>query len=136
MTRGQIMRRLWGSVLAATLTLAFSLAVLAEQKIAVGSSAADISLHLVKETNGKPVKYATIVLHSLDKEGKQTPGGINLKSDGEGKAEFRGLPYGKLRIQVIAKGFQTFGEDFEINKPTHEFMIKMQPPKDQYSIYK
>jgi hypothetical protein len=128
------MRRVSGAVLA--LLLLVALAGFAEQKQTAPAGAADVSLQLVKQTNGKPVKYATIVLHSLDKDGKQAQGGINLKSDGEGKAEFRGLPYGKLRIQVIAKGFQTFGEDFDIDKPTHEFTIKMQPPKDQYSIYK
>ena len=114
--------------------LLLTVASFGEQKEAGG--VADISLRLVKQTNGKPVKYATIVLHSIDKDGKQEKGGINLKSDGDGKAEFRGLPYGKLRIQVIAKGFQTYGEDFEINKPTEDFTIKLQPPKEQYSIYK
>jgi hypothetical protein len=134
--REQMMKRVVGGLAGIVLMLMFTLAVPAEQKVAVGAGAADISMQLVKETNGKPVKYATIVLHSIDREGKQEKGGINLKSDGDGKAEFRGLPYGKLRIQVIAKGYQTYGEDFDINKPTHEFTIKMKPPKDQYSIYK
>src|SRR6266498_2551737 len=123
MRRLEGMRRLLGIVVAILLLL--TLTGFAEQKQAGG--AADISLQFVKQTNSKPVKYATIVLHSIDKEGKQEKGGINLKSDGDGKAEFRGLPYGKLRIQVIEKGFQTFGEDFDINKPIHEFTIKMQP---------
>ena len=128
------MRRVVGTAMTAFLLMMFTLSVAAEQKIATGST--DIALQLVKQTNGKPVKYATIVLHSLDKDGKQEAGGINLKSDGDGKAEFRGLPYGRLRIQVIAKGFQTYGEDFDLNKPMQEFTIKLQPPKDQYSIYK
>jgi hypothetical protein len=130
------MRRVVGTAVTAFLLMMFTLSVAAEQKLTAGAGSADISLQLVKQTNGKPVKYATIVLHSLDKEGKQEAGGINLKSDGDGKAEFRGLPYGRLRIQVIAKGFQTYGEDFDLNKPTQEFTIKLQPPKDQYSIYK
>lgn len=128
------MKRGFSGVLAIWLLL--TLTTFAEQKQAGTNGVADISLVLVKQTNGKPVKYATIVLHSIDKDGKQEKGGINLKSDGEGKAEFRGLPYGKLRIQVIAKGFQTFGEDFDIKQPTHDFTIKMQAPKEQYSIYK
>ena len=130
------MKRVVGVAMTVFLLLMLTLSVGAEQKITAGAGSADITLQLVKQTNGKPVKYATIVLHSLDKDGKQEPGGINLKSDGEGKAEFRGLPYGKLRIQVIAKGFQTYGEDFDLNKPTQDFTIKLHPPKDQYSIYK
>ena len=130
------MRRVVGTAMTAFLLMMFTLSVAAEQKMATGGGSTDISLQLVKQTNGKPVKYATIVLHSLDKDGRQEAGGMNLKSDGDGKAEFRGLPYGKLRIQVIAKGFQTYGEDFDLNKPMQEFTIKLQPPKDQYSIYK
>jgi hypothetical protein len=121
---------------AVAMLLVMTLTSFAQQKQAAAAGIADITLQLVKQTSGKPVKYATIVLHSIDKEGKEEKGGINLKSDGEGKAEYRGLPYGKLRIQVIAKGLQTYGEDFEIDQPTHDFMIKLQPPKDQYSIYK
>ena len=59
-----------------------------------------------------------------------------LKTNNEGKAEFEGIPYGKLRIQAIAKGLQTYGEDFDISQPSHQFTIKMNPPQDQYSIYK
>lgn len=118
------------------LLLVAAVMLAAEQQNAANQGSSDISFTLVKQTNGKPVKYATIVLHTVDKNGRMSDGGINLKSDSDGKAEFRGLPYGKLRIQVIAKGFQTFGEDFDISKPTHEFTIKLAPPKEQYSIYK
>jgi len=27
------------------------------------------------------------------------------------------VPFGKLRIQVIAQGYQTFGDDYSIDKP-------------------
>jgi hypothetical protein len=130
------MRRQAGGVLLVMVLFAIACVAQQMQSTAAANDSADISLLVVKQTNGKPVRYATIVLHSIDKDGKQDKGGINLKSDGEGKAEFRGLPYGTLRIQVIAKGLQTFGEDFTIDKPTHEFTIKLAPPKDQYSIYK
>jgi hypothetical protein len=96
----------------------------------------DISLVVTKVTNGKPIRNALVVLHSLDKDGNTGSGGVNLKTDSEGKTEYRGLPYGKVRVQVIAKGFQTYGEDVEIKEPTKTIEIKMNPPKDQYSIYK
>ena len=37
---------------------------------------------------------------------------MELKTDAEGKANFDGIPYGVLRVQVLAHGFQTFGEDY------------------------
>ena len=56
-------------------------------------------------------------------------------SDAEGKASFDGAPYGKLRVQVLASGFQTFGADYDIDKPALEIMVKMKRPAGQYSIY-
>ncbi len=96
----------------------------------------DVSVVVTKETNGKPVRNATVVFHTLNDDGKQAKGGINLKTDENGKTGYRGVPYGKLRVQVIARGLQTFGEDMDIDQPEHTFEIKMKPPKDQYSIYK
>ncbi len=95
----------------------------------------DITIKVIKEENGKPVRNASIVLHSLDSKGKEQ-GSMGLKSDQEGKAVYNNMPYGKLRIQVIAKGRQTYGEDFDIDQPNQEIKIKLKPPAEQYSIYK
>ncbi len=97
---------------------------------------ADMRFLVVRETNGKPVRNAAVILHPVGSDGKQKSGGLELKTDPEGRAKFDGIPYGKLRVQVIAPGFRTFGEDFEIAQPTHEITIKLQRPKEQYSIYK
>jgi hypothetical protein len=94
----------------------------------------DITIKVIKEETGKPVRNATVVLHPLSSKGKEE-GNINLKTDGEGKTAFNSLPYGKLRVQVIARGRKTFGEDFDINQPTQEISVKLKPPADQYSIY-
>lgn len=96
---------------------------------------ADLNFTVVKDTNGKPVRNASVVLHPLGKDGKQGTAGVNLKTDQEGKTNFRGIPYGKLRVQVIARGFQTFGEDYDISQTEHNIVIKLKPPADQYSIY-
>jgi len=99
------------------------------------SGVSNLKLSIVKATNGKPVRFAAVVLHPVDKDGRQSSGGVNLKTDMEGNTSFPGVPYGKLRVQVIAHGFQTYGEDFDINQPTQEIVIKMKPPASQYSIY-
>ncbi len=106
------------------------LAASAEQKTA------SLNFQVVKEANGKPVRNAEVVLHLLDKDGKQLQAGLELKTHENGKAETSGIPYGKLRVQVIAPGFRTYGEDFDINQPNLEIMIKMQKPAGQVSIYK
>lgn len=95
-----------------------------------------VSLTIVRESNGKPVKNAEVVLHLVDKSGKQKDEGLELKTHDDGKAETSGIPYGKVRIQVIASGFRTYGEDYEINQPSLDVTIKLQKPRAQFSIYK
>ena len=102
---------------------------------AIADDYAELKFTVVKEDNGKPVRNASVVLHPVNKEGKQERGGMQLKTDPDGKAEFRGAPYGKLRVQVIARGFQTFGEDYDIDQPTEEIVIKLKRPQKQFSIY-
>lgn len=97
---------------------------------------ASLKFVVVKAQNGKPVRNASVVLHLVDSKGKQAKGGYQLKTDAEGKASFDGAPYGKLRVQVLTKGLQTFGQDFDINQPEQEFVIKLKKPQDQVSIYK
>jgi hypothetical protein len=94
-----------------------------------------VSFLVVRDYSGKPVRNASVVLHPVGKSGKQSRGGLELKADGEGKASYEGLPYGKMRVQVLAPGFQTFGQDYEIDKPTMEITIKLKRPQGQYSIY-
>jgi len=103
------------------------------EKNDTGSS--NIKISVIKSTNGKPIRNASVILHPVNKDGKQEKGGMSLKTDLDGKTGFDAAPYGKLRIQVIAHGFQTYGEDFEINQPEQEIVIKMKPPADQFSIY-
>lgn len=97
---------------------------------------ASLQFVVLKDANGKPVRNAEIVLHPVDKHGNQKDEGLELKTHEDGKAAVSGIPYGKYRVQVIAPGLRTFGEDYDINQPNHEFTIKLQKPADQYSIYK
>jgi hypothetical protein len=102
---------------------------------AAEDSFSDLTIKVVKEETGKPVRNATVVLHPLNDKGKEK-GNINLKTDSEGRTAYNSLPYGKLRVQVIARGRQTFGEDYDVNRPNQEISIKLKAPAEQYSIYK
>ena len=95
-----------------------------------------VTFTVLKDYNGKPLRNASVILHPVDKNGKQKATGAQLKTDANGKTSYPGLPYGKVRVQVIAQGFQTYGEDFEVSKETHDIEIKMKRPQEQYSIYK
>jgi len=98
--------------------------------------AADLRFVVLKDYSGKPVRNASVILHQVDSRGRQGHGGLQLKTDNDGRAFYAGIPYGKLRIQVIAPGFQTYGQDHDINQPEHEFVIRLKQPQEQHSIYK
>ena len=95
----------------------------------------DLRFVVVRDYNGKPVRNAAVVLHPVEKKGKQSRGGLELKTDNEGRTNIDGIPYGPLRIQVLAQGFQTFGEDYQIDKPEMEITVKLKRPGGQYSTY-
>ncbi len=112
--------------------------VLAVLAVCAGAQqkSSDLTFVVLKERNGKPIRNASVILHTVDKSGKQGKGGLQTKTDAEGRASIPGIPYGKMRVQVIAHGFQTFGEDYDIAQPEQEFVIKLKLPQDQSTIYK
>ena len=95
----------------------------------------DLRFVVLKDSNGKPVRNAAVVLHPVSKTGKQAKGGLELKTDNEGRTNIDGIPYGPLRVQVLAPGFQTFGEDYQIDKPELQITVKLKRPGGQYSVY-
>jgi Carboxypeptidase regulatory-like domain len=118
---------------AAVFVLFIALAVTAQPDKAPTAS---LNLVVVRNSNGKPVKNAEVVLHVLDKDGNMKQDGLELKTHEDGKAATDGIPYGKVRIQVIAHGFRTWGNDFDVRQPNIAITIKLQKPTEQFSIYK
>ena len=96
---------------------------------------ATITLLVVRDENGKPVRNAAVVMHPVDEDGEQVASGLELKTNPEGKASYDGVPYGKLRIQVLAQGYQTYGDDYMVKEPSLDITIKLKRPTKQYSIY-
>ena len=95
----------------------------------------NVHFTVVKDDNNKPVRNASVILHPVDKNGGQSKGGFQIKTDNEGKVTYEGLPYGLLRVQVLAPQMKTFGDDYDINKPEMEIEIRLKRPTDQYSTY-
>jgi hypothetical protein len=90
---------------------------------------------VIKDDNGKPVRNAAVIIHPVETNGKQSRGGLELKTDIDGKTSFDGVPYGVLRVQVLASGFQTYGEDFTVDRAKLSLTIKLKRPQGQYSLY-
>lgn len=93
-----------------------------------------ITVTVTKATNGKPVENAAVVFHPI-KNGKDE-GGLELKTDENGKASLDVIPIGDtLQLQVIATGYQTFGNNYQITADTKDIAVKLRHPARQYSIY-
>ena len=94
-----------------------------------------IEITVLRDVNGKPIENAAVIFHPM--EGEKDKGNMELKTNEDGKAIIDVLPMGDVvRLQIISRGFQTYGEDFKIDKAAMAIEIRMKRPGQQYSIYK
>lgn len=94
-----------------------------------------VEITILKDVNGKPIENAAVIFHPM--AGEKDEGNMELKTNEDGKTVIDVLPLGgTVRMQVIARGFQTFGDDYKIDKPEMAIEIRMKRPGEQYSIYK
>ena len=131
------------TVLVASLALAFSsLHAAAQQddshharKYKVPPPSSRIEVTVLRDVNGKPIEHAAVIFHPM--EGDRDKGSLELKTNEDGKAIIDVIPIGDtVRMQIIARGFQTYGQDYKIDKDSLSFEVRMKRPGEQYSIYK
>lgn len=97
--------------------------------------AAHIEVTVLKDFNGKPVTDAHVIFHPT--EGDRDKGSLELKTNEDGKAIIDVIPIGDtVTLQVIADGYQTYGQSYKIDKPEMTMEVRMKRPGGQYSIYK
>ena len=95
---------------------------------------------VVTTQGGHPIDRASVVVrfvegHSIFKLGKATRATYELRTNEDGQAKVPEIPQGKIRIQVIAKGYQTFGQIYDVTGAEKTIPIKMNPPQQQYSAH-
>jgi hypothetical protein len=95
---------------------------------------ATIKVTVLRSTNGKPIPNAAVVFHPM--EGERDKGALELKSNEDGIVTIDVIPIGDMvRLQVIAQGWKTFGDDYKIDTDSKEIVVKMKRPGEQYSLY-
>jgi hypothetical protein len=72
---------------------------------------------------------------SVAKLGKKVVKHWEVRTNQEGVAKVPALPSGKVRIQVIAKGYQTFGQTFDVDGDQQTVQVKLNPPQPQHSAH-
>jgi hypothetical protein len=96
---------------------------------------ARVEVTILKDVNGKPIENAAVIFHPM--VGGKDEGNMELKTNEDGKTVIDVLPLGdSVRLQVIARGYQTYGEDYKVDKADMGIEIRMKRPGEQYSIYK
>lgn len=96
---------------------------------------ARIEVTVVRYDDSKPIVNAAVIFQPM--EGERDKGNMELKTNEDGKAIIDVLPIGDtVRLQIIAHGYQTFGDDYKIDKSQLAISIRMKRPGAQYSIYK
>lgn len=94
-----------------------------------------VEVMIIRDSSERPIPNASVIFHTI--EGGRSQGNMQLKTDSDGKAVIDVLPVGDtIRLQVIARGFQTYGEDFKLDKAEMQKVIRMKRPTEQYSVYK
>src|ERR1700731_4310082 len=92
-------------------------------------------LRIVVTGNDKPVSNASVYVKYNE------PGGLfhheklaemNFKSNLDGTVKVPEIPRGKILIQVIAKGWHTYGKWYEIETESETIRIKLEPPPRWY----
>jgi hypothetical protein len=93
-----------------------------------------IEVTVVKKFNGKPIMNAAVIFNS-SMDGKDE-GNLEVKTDPDGKAIIDVIPTGStVRVQVIAQGFATFAEEYEVTESSKEISVSMIHPREQVSSY-
>ena len=93
---------------------------------------AKVEVLVRRDSDGKPIENAAVIFHAVSEKGN-----MELKSNEDGKATIDVLPVGDtVRLQIIARGFQTYGQDYKVEKDQMAIEVRMKRPGEQYSIYK
>jgi hypothetical protein len=95
---------------------------------------------LVKNLDNKPVDRASVIVRFVQgrsalKLGKKVIKSWETRTNQEGIAKIPEMPQGTVLVQVIAKGYQTFGKQFEVNDDDATLEIKLNPPQPQHSVH-
>ncbi len=94
----------------------------------------------VKSPGGKPVEGASVIVkfvkgHSAVKLGKKIRKEWELRTNQEGLAKIPPIPQGTILVQIIAKNYQTFGQNFDVDEEQKTLDIRLNPPQPQYSAH-
>jgi hypothetical protein len=94
-----------------------------------------LKIEVTSAADGKPVGNASVYVRFNESGGflhKDKLAELNFKTNQDGSAKVPEVPQGKILIQVIAKGWHTFGKWYDIETDEQTIQIKLDPPPHWY----
>jgi hypothetical protein len=95
---------------------------------------------LVLTPGGKPLDRASVIVTFVQgraplKLYKKELQHWELKTNQQGIAKLPAIPQGKIKIQIIASNYQTFGDFFQVDEAEKTVTIQLKDPQQQYSAH-
>jgi hypothetical protein len=93
---------------------------------------------IVTDEKSQPVPKAAITLTFVRGKnvfGKKDKAQWDVKTDSHGQVVVPFIPRGKMKVVVFAKGYQTFGDEFEVAGDEQTIPVKLVLPHGQYSVH-
>ena len=95
---------------------------------------------LVLSPGGKPLDRASVIVTFVQgraplKLYKKELQHWELKTNQQGIAKLPSIPQGKIKIQIIASNYQTFGDFFQVDEAEKTVTIQLKDPQKQYSAH-
>ena len=118
------------------LRIAFATALLAATSFAAEMTRLQV---VVKNLDGKPVDHAAVIIRFVSSTAKiklsRSTTTWEARTNQDGIMKVPPMPQGKIQVQVIAKGYQTFGQLFQVDETDKTIEVKLNPPQPQYSAH-
>ena len=108
-------------------------------RVQLASAMTRINVH-VTTTGGKPLDRADVVVkfvkgRSVIELGRKLHTSWEMRTNQDGLAKIPAIPRGTILIQVIAQGYQTFGQTYDVDELEKTIEIKLNAPQEQYSAH-
>jgi hypothetical protein len=90
---------------------------------------------LITNNQDKPVPNASVYIRYNEPGGlfhKDHLAEMNFKTNDDGSVKIPEVPIGRVLIQVVAKGYHTYGKWYDIAKDPDLISIKLDPPPHWY----
>jgi len=90
---------------------------------------------LVTDPNDKPVSNASVYVRFYSGGGllhHDKLAEMDLKTNQDGSLKVPRVPQGKIMIQVVATGWHTFGQWYDVQKDEETISVKLAPPPHWY----